>query len=216
MQWLRKLRRDRVADYSGGWDPLSEAERQLQETHLAMAGALTFGLEARNDRLHFVEHCARVASLVDDVAVAMELSTQARQDLQNAARLHEIGMICIPPELLETPVPLNCRDLERIRAQARLGAEMTRATYSARTARLIECQYTDFADLRSVLHDDADLLLLASILRAADVFDTLAHPRPYQRHLGPADRARIFQQGAGTTFHPEIAALLDRMQDHAS
>ena len=179
-------------------------------TYLAMATALTFGLDARNAGLRFVEHCTRVANLADHVAAELGVDADARDVLGAAAQLHEIGMISVPAAILEAPRRLHPEDRALIREHAAVGAEIVRATHSGRTARLIEHQYTDFARLQQVFADDVDLLL-AGILRAADVFDAVTHPRPYQDRLRSTHRERILVQGSGSRFHPRVVEVLLHM-----
>lgn len=189
---------------------LAPVHNPFGATYLAMASALTFGLEARNARLLFVEHCTRVARLADHVAAELGVEADARGVLGAAAQLHEIGMISVPAAVLEAPARLDPQDRALIRGHAAVGAQIVRATHSERTARLVEHQYTDFARLQQVLPDDGDLLL-AGILRAADVFDAVTHPRPYQDRLRPTHRERILVQGSGSRFHPRAVEVLLHM-----
>lgn len=193
-------------------DPdLAPAHNPFDATYLAMATALTFGLEERNASLRFVEHCSRVADLAGHVAAELGVQADARDLLGAAARLHEIGMISVPAGILEAPTRLDPQDRALIREHAAVGARIVRATHSERTARLIEHQYTDFARLQQVFSDDVDLLL-AGILRAADVFDAVTHPRPYQDRLRSTHRERILVQGSGSRFHPAAVEVLLHMQ----
>ncbi|HEU4883361.1 MAG TPA: HD domain-containing phosphohydrolase [Longimicrobium sp.] len=189
---------------------LTPSHSPFDATYLAMASALTFGLEARNARLCFVEHCTRVADLADHVAAELGVPEDARDLLGAAARLHEIGIISVPAEILEAPTRLVPEDRALIREHAAVGAAIVRATHSERTARLVEHQYTDFARLQQVFPDDVDLLL-AGILRAADVFDAVTHPRPYQDRLRSTHRERILVQGSGSRFHPRAVEVLLHM-----
>jgi putative two-component system response regulator len=193
---------------------LAPLHNPFSATYLAMASALTFGLEARNTRLQFVEHCTRVAHLADRVARELGVPADARDLLGAAAQLHEVGMISVPAVLLEAPTRIGPEDRAFIREHAAVGATIVRATHSERTARLIEHQYTDFARLQQVFSDDVDLLL-AGILRAADVFDAVTHPRPYQERLRPTHRERILVQGSGSRFHPRAVEVLLHMEAHA-
>lgn len=193
---------------------LASLHNPFSATYLAMASALTFGLEARNVRLQFVEHCTRVADLADQVARELGVQADARDLLAAAAQLHEIGMISVPAEILEAPARLAPEDRALIREHAAVGATIVRATHSERTARLIEHQYTDFTVLQQVFPDDVDLLL-AGILRAADVFDAVTHPRPYQDRLRTTHRERILIQGSGSRFHPRAVEVLLHMDARA-
>ena len=167
-----------------------------------MGSALIFGLERKNKRLRFVEHCARVAALVDSMAGVLRLADDERSDLCAAAQLHEVGMIAVPTDLIEKPSHLDERAIARIRQQASIGAEIVRITLGERVSLLVETQYADFASIRARLSPDSIETLLAGLLRAADVLDTMRHPRPYQADLDPALGPVVLRTGEGTRFHP--------------
>jgi putative two-component system response regulator len=189
-------------------------ERENIETQLEMASALNFAIEIRNPRLRFVEHCTRVTRLVDRLATEVGLDGDDFVALRYAAQLHEVGMIAVPPELIEKPESLSDDELERVRAQAWIGAEIVRATHGERTSRLIETQYTDFQELRRQHPDGSREILLAGILRVADVFDTMTHPRPYQQNLPGGRRSQVLMDGIGTKFHPVVVDTLFQVRPH--
>lgn len=185
---------------------------RASDVQLEMGSALVFGLEQRNARLQFIQHCARVSELVGRLADAFSLHESERADLDAAAQLHEIGMISVPGELIETPAPLDDASLSRLRSQASVGAEILRPTHSARACMLVEQQYTDFDELRLRFRPGSRELLLAGILRAADALDTMLHPRPYQADLDPTLTPAILRGGRGTSFHPQAVESLLQLE----
>lgn len=198
------------AHRSGGrkGDSPLQARTRAGNVQLEMGTALIFGLEQRNMRLGFIEHCARVAGLVDRMADTFFLTDAERADLYAAAQLHEIGMLAVPPELIESPAPLDEAALARLRAQAGVGAEILRPTRTTRTCMLVEHQYTDFDEIRLRFRAGSREVLLAGILRAADALDAMLHPRPYQADLDPALPPLILRSGRGTNFHPQAVESL--------
>jgi HD-GYP domain-containing protein (c-di-GMP phosphodiesterase class II) len=172
------------------------------DTQLEMGAALMFGLQRKNTRLRFVEHCARVTALVGDMARVLRLAEDERSDLCAAAQLHELGMIAVPTDLIEKPSHLDEVTIARIRQQASIGAEIVRITLGNRVSMLVETQYADFASLRARLSPNSTETLLAGLLRAADVLDTMRHPRPYQADLDPTLGPVVLREGEGTRFHP--------------
>ena len=71
----------------------------------------------------------RVAEGCRKVALALNVMRTTRL-LAQAARLHEIGKISIPVELLQKTDPLTPEELERIRSHPRVGADIVRGVPS--------------------------------------------------------------------------------------
>jgi hypothetical protein len=181
------------------------------DAQLEMCAALMFALERRNNRLHFVEHCARVRQLVEAMADIVGLADEERADLIAAAQLHEIGMIGVPLRLVETPSRLDDFSIARIRQQATIGAEIVSATCAPRVSVLIEHQYANFGTVRARFGAESKESLLVGLLRAADVADAMLHARPYQASLDASVATDVLLRGAGTRFHPLAVASLLRL-----
>lgn len=178
------------------------------QTRRVMSSAILADLEVRNDKLGLFGHSTRVAEIADKLAQRFDLSSEARLDLTTAARLHEVGMIAVPPNLVDSPDRLPPETVQRIRSQAFFSAEIARATQNPRIVRLIEEQYTEFRFLKPRYRDDQEELLLASILHVVDAFDAVTFPRPYQRDVPDEIRLDGLLLGQGTLFHPEVVDQL--------
>lgn len=171
-------------------------------------------LEMRATTSQIVAHSQRVADLVGAIAELVEVPPAEQERLRLAAQLHEIGMVGVPSDLLTRQTRLSPAELESVRAQARVGAEMVRVSHHPETARLIERQYDDYRYLRRSTLDSRELLL-AGILRIADVYDAMVAPRPYQEPVPEARRRQVLRIGSGTKFHPAAVFALLHLVDNS-
>lgn len=201
MTWIQRLF-DRVVGTSspGGTPGERKLEEERDRTRQTILRTLEFGVEVRDAELEVIEHSALVSVLCGSFGRRMNLSEADLYILETAARLHETGMLAVPPALLLRPTPLSPEELEQVRGQARISAALAGLMHHPRVARLIEYQYDDYVALSDRLPESD--LLLAGLFRVADVVAAVTRPRPYQDPLPRSLQARILQSGAGTRFHP--------------
>lgn len=181
-----------------------------------MASTLMFALGTRETTLHILQHSTRVAALACAIAERVSATEREVEELGTAAGMHEIGMLSVPPDLLLRRSRLSPDELERVRGHAAVGAEIVRPLHGDRAARLVERQYEDYDALRRRTRDSRELLL-AGILRLADVFDAMKEPRPYQAPVPDAGWRYIVHAGSGSKFHPAaVYALFHLLRDPVS
>jgi HD-GYP domain-containing protein (c-di-GMP phosphodiesterase class II) len=185
-----------------------EARTDLSEVELEIACALNFALELRETRSQILAHSARVTGIACGIGEIVTASETELQWLQTAAQLHEIGMVAVPTDLLTRSTRLSPAELERVRSHAVIGAEIVRPIHGPSTATIIERQYADYEALQALVADDREILL-AGILRVADVYDAMTSPRPYQLPVAESRWRHFLRCGSGTKFHPAaVYALL--------
>lgn len=173
-----------------------------------MVQTLSHALQAREPQLQIVEHCSRVAAVACRLADSIGLADDEIDSIRTAALLHEIGMIAVPPELVRKAGPLTLAELQRVRSQAAIGAEIVRDVHPPIVSKLVRHQYDDYLELLRQKGQDSRELLMAGILRAADVLDATSHPRPYQLALSQERQLEILQAGTGIRFHPAVMEVL--------
>lgn len=201
MRWLQHFRASLRGRSYSDTNPTLPWDDETTRVSRTAASTLLFGMELRDRELRIFEHSALVSVLADSLARRLEVSEADAHILRTAARLHELGMFAVPAELLTRAAPLSAAELERVRAQAELSAEVAAVMHHPRTARLIRHQYDGYERLRALGFPPADLLL-AGILQVADVLAAVTLPRPYQSPLPWGERARVLESGVGTRFHP--------------
>lgn len=186
----------------------------MDETAFRLGNTLVIALDSRDPELELIAHSARVSRMTEKLAHVVGVSEEECELLRRAAQLHEIGMISVPLELVRRPAPLRKDELERVRAQAAVGAEIVRTIHDRRASRLIAYQYEDHVTLATESDVGSGDLLLTGILRLADVLDAMSHPRPYQPPAGIEEQAEVLRAGAGTRFHPLAVHAAMRLLEH--
>ncbi|HEU0053425.1 MAG TPA: HD domain-containing phosphohydrolase [Longimicrobium sp.] len=185
------------------WREMSRLQQGMRDMQRETVNALAATIAARDPYMH--GHATRVAELCRRVAVAMGVGNEDLELLETAALLHEIGKASVPLELLHKTEPLNTEELERIRAHARIGADIVRGVPSLRrVAPVIEHQGTDFRDLRLRMDPSSTEFLLAGILRVVDAYDAMVSARSYRGPMSREYWQSTLRSGASWSFHPEV------------
>lgn len=192
------------------WRSMDRLRREVAEARGEMVQALALTIAAR-DR-YMQGHCERVAEGCRRVAIALHVSEDDISALEQAARLHEIGKISIPVELLQKTDPLTPEELDRIRSHPRVGGDIVRGVTSLRRlAPLIEHHMTDHVDLAAHISPVTPDFLLVGILRVVDAWDAMTSDRSYRPAMPRGYWEPFLRAGAGTRFHPQAVAALMRV-----
>ncbi len=192
------------------WRSMDRLRREVADARGEMVQALALTIAAR-DR-YMQGHCERVADTCRKVATALHLGEDDIYTLEQAARLHEIGKISVPVELLHKTDPLTPEELDRIRSHPRVGADIVRGVTSLRRlAPLIEHHMTDHCELAGHISPVTPEFLLVGILRAVDAWDAMTSDRSYRPAMPRGYWEPFLRAGAGTRFHPQAVAALMRV-----
>jgi diguanylate cyclase (GGDEF)-like protein len=79
---------------------------------------------AESRELHTAGHGDLVARYAGVIARALGLSAEETADLVYAARVHDVGKIFVPEQILNRPGPLSDRDFRQVKMHAHIGAEI--------------------------------------------------------------------------------------------
>jgi response regulator RpfG family c-di-GMP phosphodiesterase len=192
------------------WRSMDRLRREVADARGEMVQALAMTIAAR-DR-YMQGHCERVAEGCRSVALALHLGEEDTRLLEQAARLHEIGKISVPVELLQKTEPLTPDELDRIRSHPRVGADIVRGVSSLRRlAPLIEHHMTDHCELAGDVSPVTPEFLLIGILRVVDAWDAMNSDRSYRPAMPRSYWEPLLRAGAGTRFHPQAVAALMRV-----
>ena len=190
--------------------PAIEADRNRRRAEAGSYDIATAILSAMEGRgLVRRGHADRVADIARRVGEHLGIPGRQRRALQTAARLHDIGEIGVPEELLSRPGPLSGAEMDVVRAHTILGARLLEPLGDAASYVRHHHERADGGGYPDGLTAER-IPLGAGVIAVAEAFDAMTHARPYQPARSSDEARREIVRGRGTQFLPEaVDAVLD-------
>jgi diguanylate cyclase (GGDEF)-like protein len=208
LYWAKYRGKDAVAV----WNPrlmgrrFDEVRPQLAERRARMA--LVRSLAAVNDSRVPTRagHSRSVADLAGMLAREIGLDEERVATLEAAALLHDIGIVCVPDEVLDRPGPLSPEERDLLEEHPGVGERIVSGTELAHVGPWIAAHHErwDGTGYPRALFGEG-IPLEARIIAVCDAFDGATSGRP---HHGPRDwRAgvRVVSEGMGGAYDPALA-----------
>lgn len=190
---------------------LERERRKLEQINVATLSALINALEAKDP--DFVGHSVRVAELAASVAAEMGLSDDEIEAVRAAGRLHDIGKIGIRDEVLQKRGPLSEEELGHIREQVVIGFRiLTPLTHLGAARQFVRShhEHWDGTGYPDQLKGD-EIPIGGRIVFAAEIYDAITSPRPYQQRLEPEAAIGQLQKLTGTKLDPGVVKALEKV-----
>ncbi|WP_169974770.1 HD-GYP domain-containing protein [Tautonia rosea] len=177
---------------------------ELKDLLFGIIRSLTAAIDAKDP--YTLGHSERVGRIATLLGEALDLSANERGDLYLCGLLHDVGKIGISDATLQKPGPLTPEEFNEIKRHPTIGVQIL----------------SDLKKLHHLLpgvahhHENFDgsgypdglsgnqIPQIARILAVADAFDAMSSTRPYRRRLASEQIDRIFRNGAGTQWDPEV------------
>ena len=160
-------------------------------------------------------HIERIARDVEAVALAMGLSTAEAEAIASASRLHDVGKVAIPDELLTKPGALDEQERGQMRAHPDISARILEPGAGMGLAREIARHHHEhwagggYPEGRPA----SEMSLAVRIVSLVDVFDALVSPRPYKKAWPVAQARAEIVAGSGKQFDPAVVSAFLRLLD---
>ena len=159
-------------------------------------------------------HSQRVADYAERVALHMRLS-QAQVDLvRESGRLHDLGKIGTPDEVLRKPSALAGHELVAMQAHAEYGARILSNLPDFWEGAALVAAHHERKDGRGYprgLRGD-EIPLEVAIIAVADAYDAMATARPYRPAMSWIEIRRELEAGGGTQWDASVVqAFLETM-----
>jgi putative two-component system response regulator len=178
----------------------------LQEAYVEILERLAVAAEYRDDATG--QHIRRVSTTVFLLAIALELPDRELEIIERASKLHDVGKIGIPDNILLKPGKLTPEEFEVIKTHTTIGARILSDARSdlvrmASTIAQTHHERWDGTGYPLGLCGDA-IPIEGRIVAVADVFDALTHARPYKKAWPVEEALAEIKRQSGSQFDPAV------------
>jgi diguanylate cyclase (GGDEF)-like protein len=166
------------------------------------------GLAIREPDL--LAHLDGVGELSVAVGARLGVSGTDLDELFRAARLHDLGKLAVPEEILTKRAPLDDREWEFIRQHTIVGERILRASPAFRAvAAIVRSSHEnwDGSGYPDRLTGD-EIPLAARIIRACDAFSAMTSSRPYRDAVSLPAAVAELERCSGREFDPAVVEAL--------
>ena len=197
-------------------DELKANQQRLERLTTATLEALINALESKSEYLS--GHSARVAAYSANIAQEMELSDEEVEQVRVAGRLHDLGKIGIREEVLQKRGALTPEEFQHVTRHVTIGAQiLAPLTHLGKIVEYVRThhEHWDGSGYPDGLRGER-IPLGGRIICAAEIYDALTAPRPYQERLTPDQAVERMRKLAGVVLDPRVmeafAASVGRRQ----
>lgn len=181
-------------------DSLNLLELTLKETVNAIAS-----MSEKKDPYTF-GHQTHAAHLATCMAVKLGVDAQRVNGISIAARLHDIGKIHIPTDILNKPGILTEMEMGIIKSHSQIGYEILQNIPFQSPVADIILQHHERLDGSGYPKGltGRDILLEAKILAVADVVEAMSSHRPYRPAIGLKEALLEIESNKGTLYDKNV------------
>ncbi len=165
------------------------------------------------------DHILRVRELARAFASELDLSDDETGRLELLARLHDVGLIAVPVDILMKKGPLDQSEWAVIKRHPEVGYRIARATSSETSSVADEIlshhERWDGGGYPNGLNGEK-IPFLSRILSILDAFDVMTHDRTYRKARTVQEALEEIRTCSGSQFDPSLVELflsMNRMDD---
>jgi response regulator RpfG family c-di-GMP phosphodiesterase len=187
---------------------LRRSQLRAKQVSVASLQSLVHMMEV-GDR-YLAGHSVRVAQMAASGAAELGRTAQEVETLRTAARLHDIGMLCIGDGILSKAGPLTPEEFERVKQHVIIGSDILAQLPGLESAASFVRSHHERWDGTGYpdgIKGDA-IPWGAQLIGAAEVYDALTTLRPYREALSADQAAERIQELRGTTLSPSACDAL--------
>jgi len=163
---------------------LKKIEQELKKSFEGTIQIISDLLEVKD--AYTKGHEIRVAQLAVEIGKKFKLSEEKLKGLEVAARIHDLGKIIVPPEILSKPTELTELEFSYIKKHPSVGYKLLKGIeFPWPISDMIHQHHErlDGSGYPQGLKED-EIMQEAKILAVADVLEAMSSHRPYRKALG--------------------------------
>jgi len=151
-------------------------------------------------------HSKRVADLVCQTLIQLKISGPEATLIEISARLHDIGKIGIPDNILKKPGQLLPEEMALMQTHSQKGAELiSKYKDFSRGALMIMHHHERWDGMGYPAGlEGHEIPFGARLIAVADSFDAMTSDRPYRKALSANQALQILLEGRGKQWDPQI------------
>lgn len=151
------------------------------------------------------DHSERVARLSVRLGRRLGMGPVELAHLRRAARLHDVGKLMIPREILQQPRALTPAERGIVDRHAEIGADIVRGEHlPARESQWIRLHHVHYGRRGPAGPSGPRVPLAARILAVADAYDAMTHDRPYSPTMTHREAITELRRCSGRQFDPRL------------
>jgi hypothetical protein len=185
--------------------------RKLQTETMKTLEALASGIEQRFG--YSDQHTSGVVEYAVKLARKLKLHRSEVEILESAARIHDLGKVSIPDNILQKPGRLTKEEFLIMKTHAAVGSQIASqlSAYRAGVSYIRHHhEWYDGSGYPDGLKGE-EIPIGARILTLADCFDAMINDRPYRPALPLEEVLDEMEKGKGTHYDPKLAGIFITM-----
>ncbi|MCD6408249.1 HD domain-containing protein, partial [bacterium] len=185
-----------------------KAHERLNRIYRATIEAFGKTIEARDP--YTAGHQLRVAEISCLIGKEMGLEERKLRALEIAGRLHDIGKIGVPSEILTKPGKLTEEEFDLVKKHPVIGYEILKTIPFNLPVAKIVLQHHERIDGSGYPYGlkDGQILLEARILAVADTFEAMVSHRPYRPAHSVEEVIKEMEKGKGKKYDKRVVSAL--------
>ncbi len=158
------------------------------------------------------QHAERLQSYCLAVGRELALSIKEMEELVLLAKLHDIGKVAIPEDILKKAGPLTAEEWEEMKKHPAIGYRIAQNTPELTAVGEYILAHHERWDGKGYPRGlkGEEIPLLCRILAVADTYDAMTQDRVYRKAMSREEAMAEIERNAGTQFDPAVADIFLR------